>query len=267
VVPHLLAIGATPTAHAQVYALLALAQARFVAMSEDNQAAFRDALNKFVRLYSFLSQIVSIGNPNLERDYVYCRALSAYLRDTASAERLDLGTEVQLTHLRHEMTFRGALEVDAETGEVKSIFGDAMGRQQELTLAPLSEIVETLNDRFGLTLTDRDQLLFDQFEEEWSADSRLQAQAQNNTLDNFRLVFDQAFLGTVVKRMDANEAIVKQILDNPDFKAVVSDYYTWKVYERLREGGGRSARSLDVSLAVAEGDDEGYGGAATKGDG
>jgi type I restriction enzyme R subunit len=165
------------------------------------------------------------------------------------------------------MTFRGALEVDAETGEVKSIFGDAMGRQQELILAPLSEIVETLNDRFGLTLTDRDQLLFDQFEEEWAVDSRLQAQAQNNTLDNFRLVFDQAFLGTVVKRMDANEAIVKQILDNPDFKAVVSDYYTRKVYERLREGGGRSAGSLDVSLAVAEGDDEGYGGAAPKGDG
>jgi type I restriction enzyme R subunit len=236
VVPHLLAIGATPTAHAQVYALLAPAQARFVAMSEDNQAAFRDALNKFVRLYSFLSQIVSIGNPGLERDYVYCRALSAYLRDTASAERLDLGTEVQLTHLRHEMTFRGALEIDAETGEVKSIFGDAMGCQQELDLAPLSQIVETLNDRFGLTLTDRDQLLFNQFEEEWAVDSRLKAQAQNNTLDNFRLVFDQAFLGTVVKRMDANEAIVKQILDNPDFKAVVSDYYTRKVYERLREG-------------------------------
>ena len=236
VVPHLLAIGATPTAHAQVYALLAPAQARFVAMSEDNQAAFRDALNKFVRLYSFLSQIVSIGNPGLERDYVYCRALSAYLRDTASAERLDLGTEVQLTHLRHEMTFRGALEIDAETGEVKSIFGDAMGRQQELDLAPLSQIVETLNDRFGLTLTDRDQLLFNQFEEEWAVDSRLKAQAQNNTLENFRLVFDQAFLGTVVKRMDANETIVKQILDNPDFKAVVSDYYTRKVYERLREG-------------------------------
>ena len=37
---------------------------------------------------------------------------SLYLRDTGTVERLDLGTEVELTHLRHQMTFSGTLVAD-----------------------------------------------------------------------------------------------------------------------------------------------------------
>ena len=64
----------------------------------------------------------------------------------------------------------------------------------------LSEIVDELNEKFGLTLTERDQLLFDQFESTWLADSEVVAQARNNTLENFRLVFDQRFLATIMAR-------------------------------------------------------------------
>ncbi len=64
-----------------------------------------------------------------------------------------------------------------------------------------------MNERFGVNLDQRDQLLFDQFEETWLADPEMAAQAKNNTIENFRLVFDRMFMGTVVGRMDDNEAI------------------------------------------------------------
>ena len=54
----------------------------------------------------------------------------------------------------------------------------------------LSSIVEVLNERFGTDLTDVAKLLFDQFEENWVQDRELSDQAQNNTIENFRLVFD-----------------------------------------------------------------------------
>jgi type I restriction enzyme R subunit len=66
-----------------------------------------------------------------------------------------------------------------------------------------------VNQRFGLTLDERDQLLFDQFEETWVADPEVSAQTQNNTIENFRLVFDRMFMGTVVGRMGDNEVIFK----------------------------------------------------------
>jgi hypothetical protein len=68
----------------------------------------------------------------------------------------------------------------------------------------LSAIVDTLNDRFGLNLNERDQLLFDQFEQTWLANDDVVARARNNTFDNFRLVFDREFEKTPL-RPDAGQ--------------------------------------------------------------
>lgn len=188
-----------------------------------------------MRTYSFVAQIAAFTDPTLERDYVYCRALSLYLRDTGTVERLDLGSEVELTHLRHQMTFNGTLSLATKIGKVRSFFGEGRGVQQELDLEHLSTIVEVLNERFGTDLTDVDKLLLDQFEESWVADSELSDQARNNSLDNFRLVFDRKFLQTIVTRVDANDEIYKKILDDEDFRATVGELYLRKVYDRLRE--------------------------------
>jgi type I restriction enzyme R subunit len=223
-----------PKDHGRVYALLDPAVERFKVLSEEDRLGFKDALDKFVRTYSFLSQIVSFGDSKLERDYVFCRALSSRLRDETTTERLDLGSEVELTHLRSEITFEGSLALTADSAEVKSVFGDGAGRRNEPEVEPLSQIVEALNERFGLNLDEGDQLLFDQFEETWIADPVLADQARNNSLDNFRLVFDRMFLNTVVGRMDDNEAIFKRILDDEEFRSLILDHYMNRVYATLR---------------------------------
>jgi type I restriction enzyme R subunit len=209
---------------------------RFRALDEEGRLDFKDAIDKFVRTYSFLSQVVAFGDSKLERDYVYARALASRLRDERTATTLDL----ELTHLRNEITFEGSLSLASDTGEVKTIFGDGGGQRHEPDIEPLSQIVETLNERFGLKLDERDQLLFDQFEETWVADPEIAAQAKANTPENFRLVFDRTFLNTVVGRMDDNEAIFKKILDDPDFRDTLMDLYANRVYSRAREKGSGS---------------------------
>ena len=220
---------------AETYAALAPGKARFEQLGDEDRLEFRDALTRFVRTYSFVSQIAAFTDPALERDYVYCRALSLYLRDSGTVERLDLGTEVELTHLRHQVTFNGTLALTSDVGEVRSFFGEGQGSQQELDLEHLSSIVEVLNERFGTDLTDVDKLLLDQFEESWMADDELSDQAQNNSIENFRLVFDRKFLQTIITRVDANDEIYKKILDDDDFRATLGEFYLRKVYERLRD--------------------------------
>ncbi|MGB9112037.1 MAG: DEAD/DEAH box helicase family protein [Acidimicrobiales bacterium] len=221
--------------HGALYSGLDPAIARFHALPDEDRVSFKNALDKFVRTYSFLSQIVSFTDTSLERDYLYCRALASCLRDAASIERLDLGSEVELSHLKVEMTFEGSLALEAEAGEVSTLYGEGRGKQTDVAPEPLSHIVEILNERFGLELDDADRLLFDQFEEEWVSDPTLASQARENTLDNFKLVFDPKFLSTIVGRMDDNEAIFKQILDDTEFRQVLADYYLKRVYERTRE--------------------------------
>jgi type I restriction enzyme R subunit len=223
-----------PKDHGLFYGTLSPAVDRFEALATDDQAEFKEALDKFVRTYSFLSQVVSFGDTKLERDYRYCRALASVIRAPADDGGIDLGSEVELTALQIEATYTGKLSPESEGGEVVAIFGEGRGKRFEAPLEHLSKIIEVLNERFGLNLSETDQLLFDQFEEGWAGDQELAAQARNNTIDNFRLVFDPKFMSTVVTRMDSNEAIFKQILDDADFRDVLAEFYLRKMYERLR---------------------------------
>ncbi len=59
-------------------------------------------------------------------------------------------------------------------------------------------------------------------------------QAQNNTMENFRLVFNPKFINTIVARMDANEEIFKKIIDDAEFQEKMADFFVRKVYSRLR---------------------------------
>jgi type I restriction enzyme, R subunit len=226
--------------HGRLYALLDPAVDRFRELADEDRLNCKDALDKFVRTYGFMAQIVSFSETKLERDYLYCRALASCLRNASSIERLDLGSEVELTHLRTEATFDGSLALTADEGEVTWVTGDGMGKRNDPELEPLSQIIGVLNERYGTNLGETDQLLFDQFEETWADDDDLAAQARNNTLANFRLVFEPKFMNTVIGRMDANEAIFKRILDDDDFRDVLADFYLKKMYARLRAAEGQS---------------------------
>jgi type I restriction enzyme R subunit len=122
--------------------------------------------------------------------------------------------------------------LESEVGEVRSFFGEGKGGQQELDLKHLSSVVGVLKDRFGTDLADTDALLFDHFEESWVADCELADQARNNSIDNFRLVFDKKFLQTIITRVD-----FKKILDDEDFRTTLGEFYLRKVYERLQGAG------------------------------
>ena len=227
----LLAVTET-SGHGAVYAALDPARDRFLALDEEVQDAFRDLLVRFVNLYAFVSQIVAYVDRRLERDYLYARALNACLPGQ-QAERLDLGSEVELTHLKLAQTYEGSASLEEGGGEVVAIFS-GRGPEHEPETEHLSRIVDVMNERFGLELGDADQLLFDQFEESWAADESLAARARNNDFQNFRLVFDRTFLDTVVRRMDENSEIFRRILDDPSTQQIVRDYYAERLYGRLR---------------------------------
>jgi len=59
----------------------------------------------------------------------------------------------------------------------------------------------------------------------------LSDQARNNTIENFSVVFEKKFLQTVIARVDANEEILKKVLDD-DFRAALGE----SIYARSISG-------------------------------
>ena len=115
----------TAGSHGRVHAALTPAIDRFHELGADEQDVFRDCLNRFVRTYSFLSQVVSFTDVKLEADYLFCRALEVFIRPAADTG-LDLGSDIELTHLRNEEISSGSIALDPAThGEVSTIFSGA----------------------------------------------------------------------------------------------------------------------------------------------
>jgi type I restriction enzyme R subunit len=148
---------------------------------------------------------------------------------------LDLGSEVQLSHLKIERTFEGSASLPSGAGELSAIF-DGRGKQYDADEAPLSQIIAVINERFGLNLGEADRLLLEQFKANMMADPGLGAQARANDLDHFRLVFEKRFLNDIASRMDENETIFRRILDDEEFRGLLFDVYLRDVYETLRQG-------------------------------
>jgi len=228
----LLATMTTSSDHARVHAALAPAVDRFRSLDDEQREAFRDAITSFVRTYSFLSQIVTFGDRRLEGDYLYCKALTALIREH-TGEQLDLGREVELTHLRHEITFEGRLQLSANAGEVRTIF-DGHGPPALPEEEPLSRIIETLNERYGTHLTEADRLHLDGIAADLVADTTLQRQAAVNPIENFKIAFDERFTDAVVERLAASEDLTYRLLDDPQLRGDVVKAYLPLIYGKAR---------------------------------
>lgn len=190
---------------------------------------------RFVKLYAFLSQIVPYLEGKTERLYVYAHFLAKYLprKDRGG---LDLGEdEVTLTHMRQVKTGEHTITLNPAGGALRAFTGDGTGPTHEPETGKLSEVIDVLNERFGLTLTEAAKLYFDQIEETLVTSNDLKAQAEANEIDNFRFPFEQKFDAAVVDRQEANEELFKKLLEEPEFREAVKDLLLQKVYRRLTD--------------------------------
>jgi type I restriction enzyme R subunit len=107
--------------------------------------------------------------------------------------------------------------------------------------APLSKLIDRLNDRFGTEFTQADQLFFDQVEEAAISDEDLQQSAQVNTIENFKFDFQKMLTGLFISRMGQNEDIVARFMQDQEFQSAVTAALLGSVYSRIRRPDAGSA--------------------------
>jgi type I restriction enzyme, R subunit len=223
--------------HARLNAFIDPAVDRFNHLeTEQEKDDFKNTLTVFLRLYSFLSQVMPFQDIELEKFFGYGKLLLNKLPKRNISERFKLNDEVALQYYRLQKTS----EIQNLTLEDQKEYGlDAMKeaglRKEKEQKAKLTEIIEILNERFGTDFTDADRLFFDQIEQELIADDKLQKQAQNNTIENFKFGFDEVFLHKLIDRMEQNEEIFKRIMDDNTFAAIIKEHMLNKVYSRIND--------------------------------
>ncbi len=221
---------------AQLNAYIDPAVDRYKAIKKHEvQEDFKHTLTVYLRLYSFLSQIMPFQDAELEKFYAYGRLLINKLPKKGMSEKLKLNDEVALEYYRLQKISEGSitLEKGGEYGLKPTT--EAGTKKDKEEFAALSQIINVFNDRFGKPLTDADKLFFDQIEEELVSDETLSKQAKTNTIGNFKYGFQDVFINKLIERMEQNKEIFAKIMDDNVVAEVVKDYMLKKVYKRLNE--------------------------------
>jgi type I restriction enzyme R subunit len=226
-----------PSDHAQMQRHLQPAVDRFKAIAdEDKRREFRDKLNGYVKVYSFLSQIIPYADSELEMLYSFGRFLLPHLPLDRDTTIVKVGDEVELQYYRLERIHAGPIDLkqgDAQFIKSPTEVGTGKAKEEK---APLSEIIEVLNERFGTQFTDEDRLFFQQIKEKACKDKQVIQTALANPLDKFELGIRKLIEDFMIERMGDNDKIVTRYMADHEFQGSAFPILAREIFESIRAG-------------------------------
>jgi type I restriction enzyme R subunit len=224
-----------PADHAHMQRHLQPAVDRFKAIADvDKRQAFRDKLAGYVRVYSFLSQIVPYADPELEMLYSYGRFLLAHLPRDRDDTVIKVGDEVALEYYRMERVYAGPIDLrEGEAQYVVSPTNVGTGKAKDEKV-PLSEIIEVLNERFGTQFSEEDRLFFQQIKERAVYNQKIIDTALANPLDKFELGIRKLIEALMIERMAENDKIVTRYMGDKDFQGAAYPLLVREIFDDVR---------------------------------
>jgi type I restriction enzyme R subunit len=226
----------TPQDHAHMQLHLQPAVDRFKAIDDQvKRSDFREKLRGYVRIYSFLSQIIPYGDQALEKLYSYGRFLLPHLPQGPDTERVKISDEVGLQFYRLQRIYSGEIVLrEGEPEGVRSPTDVGTGKAKE-EKAPLSEIIKVLNDRFGTSFTDEDRFFFEQIREKAVGNDQVVKLRRANPFDKFQLGLRQLIEELMVQRMSDNDKIVTRYMDDKEFGSAAFEVLSKAIYDSIPE--------------------------------
>ena len=208
----------------RLYAALDGSLTRFRDLEADERRDFRGQLGDYVRLYAFLSQILTFTDTDLEKLYVFAR----YLRRLLPADREELPRDVQqnidMESYRIQETGRGAITLDPRAGRLDPMRPKPHLGGGEEEIEPLSRIIAELNERFGLDLGPEHRVTLEQIRDALDEDAGLDASARVNTRENVRLTFDPKVEHKIQEIVETNFELYKRVTDDAAFGEALKNF-------------------------------------------
>lgn len=202
-------------------------------------ALFKKNLSAFVRTYEFLSQIVSYEDADLEKLCVYAKHLIPLLKEEFLDEELIDISELELTHYRitknKEQKIRLEEEQEEYTLDPMSAIGSAHPRDSHKE--KLSAIIEQLNEIFGGSISDDDQLRYaENIRDRLMRDSNLVQQIENHTPQQImRGLFPSRLNDIVIDDLADHEQLSTEILSNQESKASFTGLILKMMLEKIAD--------------------------------
>lgn len=205
---------------------------KYKLLEKQERLDFKNAINKYVRLYAFLTHIIKLEDERLHKFYAFAKCLLRKLPREKGEEFPDINNDVELQYYRIQKQYEGQIELEDDEGVLNNATqgtGIPVGDEKE----KISKIINDLNERLGTNFTEMDKVL-EQIIEDMSKDEELVIRAKN-PIDLFKIVYDDRIMDVVLSRMTKNQEFCERYLEDEDFRIQVDKNLLPLVYERLSE--------------------------------
>ena len=204
---------------------------------EGRQEEFRQLLKSYMRFYSFVAQVIRLGDTGLEKLYTYAAWLYRLLPNRDIPADIEVTEDMlRLQAFRVEQKEHGVASLDpGDTHALTPISEFAAKPYTEEEERSLSEIIKAFNDRHGTAFTREDFIRFERVNRE-IMDDDLTEMLRNNPPDVVFSAFSEAFFKGAIKMFQRDNEMKSIVLSDSDARDRATRHFFNRALREVREG-------------------------------
>lgn len=225
------------TAPAVVSYLRQIVDERVLPLADDKKDDLRRVVNRYVRQYGFLAQLMDFVDPALEKLYCFCRVFYKHLpytRETLPMEILEL---IDLEKLRIQMQYEGQLELLDEEQTLRSARIGDLGKRREDEPRSLAEILDIVNSPHADFLNENDKILQQIWESILESPEISDAFRAGNSFDALINLVKEKFDDKIAEELERYYNFAEVIDSDNSLKMTLVQRFVEALAERTREHG------------------------------
>lgn len=203
-------------------------------LEEEEQVNFKSEVQTFLKLYRFLSQIITFTDIELEKYYVFLTALLKMLPYIKANLPLNVLGEVELDSYKIQHQYTTDLALVSEDGEMYGMTPGGASAKENDELDMLTNIIKVLNDTFGIDLTEEDKVEFTKMKEKIYSNEELMGffnknNSRDNIQDKFSEEIDNELLNFINTKLELYNKLSEDRVNLMFKKMWFNDLYNSKV--------------------------------------
>ena len=176
-------------------------------LDEDQKVSFKANIKNFVRLYRFLSQIITFTDVQLEKYYVFLSDLFKKLPASPNALPTEVLEEIDLDSYKLQHQFTTDLALQSQNTAMQGMTPGGDGKKEDEELEWLTKIIKVLNETYGLDLKEEDRVEFERMRKNIYASDELMSffntkNSKDNIQDKFNEEIDNELLNFINTKLE-----------------------------------------------------------------
>lgn len=203
---------------------------------DEQKEEFKSKVQSYLRLYSFISQIATFEDIELEKLFVFLQYLNKKLPKRTEDQLEDITALVNLDSFRIEETFSGKIQLKDLDGEFEPISEGGAKPPIDPENDLLSQIISKINLTYGDKLTEEDKIDLANVRKRVQEHQELQQVVKgDNSESNKRHKFDEVLANILLSYVNSRFDFYKK-MEDPKVKSFIRDMFYEDFNRELKVG-------------------------------